>query len=278
MCGAFSASNGGSGVAGAGGGVLLKAESVSVTGGINALGGGSSATNGGTVKIFYGSGSWSGISSGRTYTAQILPNAPSNLTATAISQSQINLSWTDNSSSETGFKIERSLTGGGSGFSQIATTTASVTTYSDTGLNPDTTYYYRVRAYNAAGNSNYSNEASASTQSQTPLEANLISSIFDTGVSNGAGLNSIMWQGVLNSGEVKFQIASAATSSGPWNYKGWDGSSGSYYTPTDANVPIQINPAYHNNYRYFRYKIFLYSDQARTQSPRVDDVIINYSL
>jgi hypothetical protein len=110
------------------------------------------------------------------------------------------------------------------------------------------------------------------------LEASLISSVFDTFVSNGAAINSLMWQGNKPSGtEVRFQIASAATSTGPWGYKGWDGSESSYYTPTDANVPIQINPTFHNNHRYFRYKIFLYTDQARTQSPRVDDVIINWS-
>lgn len=89
-------------------------------------------------------------------------NAPSNLTATAISSSQINLNWTDNSSAEDGFKIERRIEGGT--FSQIATVGANVTTYSNTGLSANTTYYYRVRAYNTAGNSDYSTEASATTQ------------------------------------------------------------------------------------------------------------------
>jgi hypothetical protein len=89
------------------------------------------------------------------------PNAPSNLTATPISSSQINLTWQDNSGDETGFEIERK-TGSGS-YSQIATVGAGVTSYSNTALSASTTYYYRVRAYNAAGNSGYSNEASATT-------------------------------------------------------------------------------------------------------------------
>jgi 3-mercaptopyruvate sulfurtransferase SseA len=78
-----------------------------------------------------------------------------------VSSSQINLSWTDNSNNETGFKVERSKNG--RGFSQIATVGANVTTYTDTGLKASTTYRYRVRAYNAGGNSTYSNIASATT-------------------------------------------------------------------------------------------------------------------
>jgi Domain of unknown function (DUF1929)/Fibronectin type III domain len=89
------------------------------------------------------------------------PQAPTNLSATAISSSQINLSWTDNSNNETGFKVERSKNG--RRFKRIATVDADVTTYSNTGLHRRTTYYYRVRAYNEAGNSDYSNIASATT-------------------------------------------------------------------------------------------------------------------
>ncbi len=97
-----------------------------------------------------------------TVTGTSVPNAPSNLTAAAISTSQINLTWTDNSSNESGFYIERSKKAT-SGFSQIATVGANVTSYQNTGLSANTNYYYRVRAYNAGGNSAYSNTASAKT-------------------------------------------------------------------------------------------------------------------
>ncbi|MFZ3136058.1 MAG: fibronectin type III domain-containing protein [Thermodesulfovibrionales bacterium] len=97
-----------------------------------------------------------------TTTYSYTPNAPSNPIATAISSSQINLSWQDNSNNETGFKIERK-TGSGGTYTQIAIVSANVTTYSDTGLSSGTTYYYRVRAYNVVGNSNYSDEAYATT-------------------------------------------------------------------------------------------------------------------
>lgn len=90
-----------------------------------------------------------------------VPAAPSGLTATAVSQTQINLGWTDNSGNEDGFAIERSLDG--ASFSQIATVGANVTTYASTGLARNKTYYYRVRAFNSGGNSAYSNQASART-------------------------------------------------------------------------------------------------------------------
>jgi len=92
--------------------------------------------------------------------APLLP--PSNLVASTVSHSQINLSWTDNSGAEDGFKIER---WNGSSYSQINTVGANVTTYADSGLVQSTTYAYRVRAFNSAGDSGYSNEGSATTLS-----------------------------------------------------------------------------------------------------------------
>lgn len=92
-----------------------------------------------------------------TYT---LLNAPSNLSATP-SGSQVGLSWTDNATNEDGFKIERSTDGGA--FLQITTVNVNVTAYTDTGSTANHSYAYRVRAYNTAGNSAYSNTASAHT-------------------------------------------------------------------------------------------------------------------
>ena len=104
----------------------------------------------------------------------------------------------------------------------------------------------------------------------------LTSSIFDTGVSGGAALNTIIWQGNQPSGTaVKFQIASAGSSSGPWTYLGSDGSSATYYAPAGPNVQVKIRSADHGNKRYFRYRVFF--DTVGATVPRVDDVIINYS-
>ena len=83
--------------------------------------------------------------------------------ATAVSKNQINLTWTDNAANESGFYVERCKGATCTNFSQIGTVGANVTTYSNTGLSSNTSYRYRVRAYNAAGNSAYSNIAKATT-------------------------------------------------------------------------------------------------------------------
>ena len=104
-------------------------------------------------------------------TAPVLPDAPSELTASAISSSRIDLTWQDNSDNESGFRIERRTATGS--YAQIATVGAGVTSYSSTSLSAGTMYYYRVRAYSAAGNSAYSNEASATTLPPPPAAPTL---------------------------------------------------------------------------------------------------------
>jgi hypothetical protein len=103
----------------------------------------------------------SGLSGTATVTVASIPAPPSNLTATAISRRQINLTWVDNSGNETGFKIQRSPDQ--SSWTQIGTVGQNVTSYSDTTVRRGHTYYYRVAAYNSAGTSAWSNVASAST-------------------------------------------------------------------------------------------------------------------
>src|SRR5439155_11556567 len=91
------------------------------------------------------------------------PAAPTSLAAAAVSTSQINLSWTDNATTEDGFRIERCAGAGCTGFAEIATVGANVVSYQNTGLTASTSYSYRVRAYNAGGTSPYSNTATATT-------------------------------------------------------------------------------------------------------------------
>jgi chitodextrinase len=92
------------------------------------------------------------------------PTAPTNFAATAGSTTQINLTWTASTDNVgvTGYLVERCQGAGCTAFAQIAT--SATTTYSDTGLTANTSYSYRVRATDAAGNlSPYSNTATAST-------------------------------------------------------------------------------------------------------------------
>jgi hypothetical protein len=114
------------------------------------------------VSAFSAGGSSAPSGTASAQTAQVPPSAPAGLNASAVSKSQINLSWTDTSSNEDGFKIERA-TGKGS-FSQIAVVGVGATSYPDVGLSANTSYTYRVRAYNTAGNSGYSNTDTAKTR------------------------------------------------------------------------------------------------------------------
>jgi hypothetical protein len=129
------------------------------------------------------------------------PAAPSNLAAAAASSSQIDLTWDDNSTNETGFKIERSADGS-TGWAEIGTNSAGDTTYSDTGLTASTTYYYRVRAYSAYGYSAYTSVANATTS------ANGIADTF-TGTNgtslDGRNLSSggVAWDAIRGNAEIQ---------------------------------------------------------------------------
>jgi plastocyanin len=93
------------------------------------------------------------------------PAAPSNLQATGVSSTDIQLTWKDNSNDETGFRIESKTAS--SAYQQVATPPANSTGATISGLFSATAYTFRVRATNAAGNSNFSNEATASTAGDT---------------------------------------------------------------------------------------------------------------
>ncbi|MBL7023205.1 MAG: hypothetical protein ISR90_04010 [Candidatus Marinimicrobia bacterium] len=95
-------------------------------------------------------GEWSNY-----FTFEINFPSPSNLTTTVISDSEIELNWTDNCSYESGFKLERKTDSGE--FTQVAELEADVTEFTDSGLSLETNYTYRVLAFTDVNNSNYSN-------------------------------------------------------------------------------------------------------------------------
>jgi len=94
------------------------------------------------------------------------PAAPSVLNATATSESTISLTWTNNTTDEQGFRIYRSLSDPGN-YTEIATPHSGLTGFTDNGLSAATTYYYYIRAYNDAGDSDVSAIVFATTQSQS---------------------------------------------------------------------------------------------------------------
>jgi len=92
-----------------------------------------------------------------------VPAAPSNLHTTAISLSEIDLTWKDNSDNEDGFKIEQKAASGGT-YAEAVTLSVGLTSCRVLALQCSTGYYFRVNAYNSLGVSNYSNEINASTE------------------------------------------------------------------------------------------------------------------
>ena len=123
-------------------------------------------------------------------TTTVIPLAPSNLTGVLVSSSQVDLTWIDHSTNETGFKIERRLDGGS--FAVVGTVNADILNYSDSGLTTYTNYTYRVYSYNAVGNSiTYSNEFSISTGGVPVLSTNTISTISSTTAVSGGNITDI---------------------------------------------------------------------------------------
>ncbi len=101
-------------------------------------------------------------------TLPLPPEAPSNLTASAGSSSNVELTWLDKSTNETGFIIERSAENNAD-FTEIGRTSAGITEFIDTGIGFEVTAYYRVRAHNTGGHSDSSNEVVFDT-GPSPLE------------------------------------------------------------------------------------------------------------
>lgn len=124
------------------------------------------------------------------------------------------------------------------------------------------------------------------------LTGSLESSIFDTQAVGGATLNSIVWQGSQPANTcAKFQIAVSNSSSGPWNFWGKDaacdgqgdadqyfGVSGGSCLGPDTAIEIKgCDRDWIKDNRYLRYKVILESNLAQNATPRVDDVILNWS-
>jgi C1A family cysteine protease len=158
------------------------------------------------------------------------PAAPSNLTATAASTSQINLHWTDNATNEQGFEIERCTGSGCSNFTLYTSVGANTTSLSNTGLAANTTYRYRVRAYNADGDSSYSTIAAATTPAiQRTLSVSKsgtgAGSVSGTGISCGADCSE-----TYNDGTSVALTATGNTGSGFTSWTGCNVTNGNICT------------------------------------------------
>jgi len=119
------------------------------------------------------------------------PVPPGGLSALPASENRINLTWTDNPD-ETGFRIERCQGEGCTDFSEIATTTANTTFYTDNSLAAGQSYSYRIRAYKTSSSCNWSSNYSATASAVTSLPA----TVNLTAVPAGPGKINLAWTDV----------------------------------------------------------------------------------
>lgn len=157
------------------------------------------------------------------------PAAPGNLTATAVSQSQINLTWTDNSNNEANFVVAVGTSPSGP-FTDIAILNANTTSYSSTGLSPSTTYYHVVRATNAAGSSANSNAAGATTHSAVPAAPGNLTA---TAVSKSQ--INLTWTD-NSSNESNMVVARSTTAGGPYTVIATLGANTTSYSSTGLSA------------------------------------------
>lgn len=122
-----------------------------------------------------------------------------------------------------------------------------------------------------------------------PITGYLESAVFDTVAEGGVVLNSITWHGELPSGtSVDFQVAVSDSSEGPWNFEGPTDNSDYYGAPCATGIkggvgdapsgePICVNPEKTKDKRYLRYRVRMQSNLLQDETPRIDDVILNWS-
>ncbi|TAM93417.1 MAG: hypothetical protein EPN39_20085 [Chitinophagaceae bacterium] len=123
----------------------------------------------------YGSSGFASLTQNNAATTLPLPPAPpvpGLVTAVAVSVSQINLTWTDTSTNLAGYNIYRSDVNN-TGFRKLQQVPAGVTSYSDSTLFSNTTYYYKISATNTGGTSGYSDTAYATTLNQIPVVSSI---------------------------------------------------------------------------------------------------------
>jgi len=173
-----------------------------------------------TTKYYYkvkaynanGDSTYSNIDDATTLSGASPPDPPTGLSASAVSTTQINLAWTDQSSDEAGFRIDRRQSGSTTWTVPLVSKGANVESHSDTGLLAATKYYYQVRAYNADGESANTPIADATTDTPLPPPA-APTNLTATAVSSSQ--IDLTWQD-QSSDEAGFRIDRRQTGTTVW--------------------------------------------------------------
>lgn len=137
-------------------------------------------------------------------TPSSIPNAPSNLELVSKSSEHIKINWLDNSDSETSYVVERSVNNT-SAYVVVATYQPNTTSYIDTKVFPEITYYYRVSALNSHGDSEYSNELEETTPVVIPAKPTNFSATV-----NSTKEISLSWQDMATN-EISYNIERSVT-------------------------------------------------------------------
>jgi len=187
-------------------------------------------------------------------------NAPSNIAAAAVDTSQINLSWQDNSTNESGFEVHRSTTGASGAFTLRASLSANTSALSDKGLAKSTQYCYKVRAFQTRGSNTYLSAFSAIACVTTPAPApppgppNAPSVAGVLATYSTAGI-SVSWAD-NSANEDGFRIERSTDGGVTWTIVGTT----SFTTWSDAGAPVEQQVCY----RAFAFNAFGDSPPSNT--------------
>jgi hypothetical protein len=132
----------------------------------------------------------------------VKPNAPTWISSWGDTANTARVQWNDVSNNESGFIIERSLDN--RGWTEVARVGSNVVSYTATGLNAKTKYYFRVKSFNAAGTSTASPVEDATTlQGTTTTKPVAVTGVSVT--ANGATSATVKWKDVANESGYRVQ-------------------------------------------------------------------------
>ena len=209
-----------------------------------------------------------------TSTATFMANAPTNFTATASSSSAITLTWTDNSTDETNFYIERSTSASGS-YSQAACMSPNKTTYTDSGLGQNKTYYYRIRAYNGQQNCYSSSAQYYSTSAETSAATLVLNAPTNfTATASSSSAITLTWTD-NSTDETNFYIERSTSASGSYSQAACMSPNKTTYTDSGLGQ----NKTYYYRIRAYNGQQNCYSSSAEyySTSAEATPLIITFS-